>query len=357
MNPDGKKLAIITLFGCSNYGNRLQNYAVQKIFEQQGLRVETLDFYPSRIRRLLQAVKMRCRWIAGAPEAKRYYAFCAFNRAHVPVRSVYAPNGQMPPKMKEQYDFFCVGSDQVWNPEIRQKQRDILFLRFAEERQRLCIAPSIGVSRIPEQYEEAFRQYFQGFPKLSCREDAGAAEIKRLSGKECVHLLDPTLVLKAEAWRALPKNGKEQGDYAVVFFLGSIPEGLDEKIQNFCERNRLARIEPSKKTDPSYAMPPDDFVRLLDGAKLVLTDSFHAAAFSINLNTPFYVFDRKGSRAENNHTASRISSLVELFGLRERYNPDVSELDCCVSFEASNRVLERERRCFRQYIEEILKDA
>ena len=38
-----KKAAIITIYDMDNYGNRLQNYAVQEILKKKGLDVETLD--------------------------------------------------------------------------------------------------------------------------------------------------------------------------------------------------------------------------------------------------------------------------------------------------------------------------
>ena len=37
-----KKIGIITLYGNQNYGNRLQNLAVQEILEEQGFRAESI---------------------------------------------------------------------------------------------------------------------------------------------------------------------------------------------------------------------------------------------------------------------------------------------------------------------------
>ena len=36
------KIGIVTLYGNTNYGNRLQNYADQEILKQRGYEVETL---------------------------------------------------------------------------------------------------------------------------------------------------------------------------------------------------------------------------------------------------------------------------------------------------------------------------
>ena len=37
-----KKIAIITCIGKSNFGNRLQNYALHKVLSDYGFKVETL---------------------------------------------------------------------------------------------------------------------------------------------------------------------------------------------------------------------------------------------------------------------------------------------------------------------------
>ena len=38
-----KRAAIITLFGNSNFGNKLQNFALQEILEKNNVEVETLN--------------------------------------------------------------------------------------------------------------------------------------------------------------------------------------------------------------------------------------------------------------------------------------------------------------------------
>ena len=39
-----KNVGIVTLFGEYNFGNRLQNYAVQQVLEKNGLNVETIKY-------------------------------------------------------------------------------------------------------------------------------------------------------------------------------------------------------------------------------------------------------------------------------------------------------------------------
>ena len=41
-----KKAAIISLYGNNNFGNKLQNYAVQEVLKKQGLEVENIINFP-----------------------------------------------------------------------------------------------------------------------------------------------------------------------------------------------------------------------------------------------------------------------------------------------------------------------
>lgn len=87
----------------------------------------------------------------------------------------------------------------------------------------------------------------------------------------------------------------------------------------------------------------------------MLTDSFHGTAFSINLNTPFYVFSRSAEKEVNNRMTSRIVALTEKFCLSERYAVEkLTELDFSCCFMSGNAVLEMERKNFHNYLDRCL---
>lgn len=337
-----KKIAIITLFGNTNYGNRLQNYAVQTIFENKGFKVDTLDFYLSKSRRVKSVLKNGLTLLSGKPVAKRDRLLKEFNKKYIHVRSVSAPGGEMPSSLKNEYDFFAVGSDQVWNPEIRKNQRDIMFLEFANPEQRIAVSPSIGVSRIDDIYVDDFRRRLEGFPHLSCRETVGAQEIERITGRTCQVLLDPTLVLSAEDWRKAAVSEKRTFDkpYALLFFLGQISPELREKITAFCMKENLEMKIMEGSNFNFSPVSPFGLVNMIDNARMVFTDSFHGTAFSVNMETPFYAFNRIGSSSVNTKTSSRIESLLGLFDLENRFNPSAFTRTCDFS-TARTRLVER----------------
>jgi len=352
-----KKIGIVTLYGNFNYGNRLQNYAVQEVMKRYGFDVKTLfcdkSSFSSRMKplynRILSAVK---------PECKRYVSFERFNKRYIPTDSMRTSDRLIPHSASERYDAFVVGSDQVWNPELRKAERSNYFLRFTEPEKKICIAPSIGVSEIEDKYKEEYRTYLADFKHLSCRELDGANALSALTGRECEHIIDPTLSLTREDWEAFSSPVKVDGGYVFMLFLGEVKAQLRERIEAFAKEKHLQIIELSSKESRYYASSPDEFVYLINNAEMVFTDSFHAAAFSVNLNTPFYVFERQQNDGVSNRMTSRISSLVSLFGLESRYvRGDLDNIDMHCDFEKANSILPYERRRFFSYVEKAISSV
>ena len=65
-------------------------------------------------------------------------------------------------------------------------------------------------------------------------------------------------------------------------------------------------------------MGVEEFLRNIANAELVLTDSFHAAAFSSILQTPFYALSRFKAQDKTSMN-SRILNLVQELEIPERY--------------------------------------
>ena len=80
-------------------------------------------------------------------------------------------------KIKEEYDYFSVGSDQIWNSYLDFGYLTE-FLSFARPEQRLTFSPSFGTDNIKQSKIENFRKGLSGFNNISVRESAGAKIVK-----------------------------------------------------------------------------------------------------------------------------------------------------------------------------------
>ena len=134
----------------------------------------------------------------------------------------------------------------------------------------------------------------------------------------------------------------------VKYFLGSITNGIDA----YCEDSHDALHEFYKKGEMKCNVSVADFLSLIKYATYVVTDSFHATAFSINFNTNFMiVFPEKYS--------TRVKSILEITGLESRIVTDYNNISLAsnnIDFKNANRILKLERKKAKDYLDEVLGD-
>lgn len=263
----------------------------------------------------------------------------------------------------EEFACFLSGSDQVWNGS-RIDNYDIYFLRFAPPEKRVAWAPSFGGSQIEKYNIKRYKKYISEYNLLSCREDSGKELIKVLTGKNAAKLCDPIFLLSSEEWRRV--SCKNDGivpkkKYILLFFIDKVSETVIEKIKksynsaDFDIYSFGYEYESFKKLDGYSHLDgsPFDFVQLIDNATLVLTDSFHATAFSLLLHTPFYAFTRNYTHEQNQST--RITSLLESVGLVHRFNAECLNIDEEISFDIADSLFENEREETDKYLNGFLE--
>jgi hypothetical protein len=135
-----KNIAIVTLIGYTNYGNKLQNYALQEVLTQIGFNVETIVYEQintitskralfKKVKRLknkdildiIQSLNYRYYIYANAKQIaetkeRRTKIFKNFADAYINEIEHPIDINNFPADLVEKYDYFVVGSDQVWNP-------------------------------------------------------------------------------------------------------------------------------------------------------------------------------------------------------------------------------------------------
>lgn len=325
-----KRIAVFTIQS-ENYGNRLQNYAVNKVLEKMNYKVENLqtqsikDIARDVIERHPHASKHKLALLVYAMMKRRIEAitnskkrkFYLFNKKMRYSSNVISPNC-ISRNLNRKYDAFVVGSDQVWNTTFSKIVSINSFLPF-EHSDKIAFSASFGLDEIP--YNQEIISCLNSFKALSVREEAGANIIKKLTGREATVLVDPTMLLTAEEWRKIskkPKKGKE--GYALTYFLSPKSEEAKkqlEEIKNNREVYELLDLEDKVIGDAG----PAEFIWLFDHADIILTDSFHACVFSFLFDKPFVLYDRNWNNGNMN---SRLMTLLKKFHLERKYaNSDV----------------------------------
>ena len=371
-----KKIGIITICDYTNYGNRLQNYASQEVLKSLGYKVETIvnTSDKSSIQNKLNKIKnmsgkefferINTKISNRLKEKKvdiccsqRINAFKNFTSKNIYETQFTISENKIPINLPEEYDYFVVGSDQVWNPTFRHGS-SLDFLTFAPKQKRIAYAPSFGISSIPDEHVENYTSWLSQMENLSVREEAGARIIKELTGRNTVVLVDPTLMLSKEKWLSVTKasDHKPKNAYLLTYFLGEVSKENQNSIRKIALDNKLETVNLADLNDRvRYSVDPGEFIDYVNSATVFLTDSFHGAAFSILLEKPFIIFDRVSKIISMN---SRIDTLLSTFNLGSRKwnninkNADIFNLD----YSHVAPILEFERNKALNYLKNSLLD-
>lgn len=324
-----KKIAIVTLYDDINIGNKLQNYAVQTFFLDLGFSCTTIPHWEMahdtsallRIKHfIVKAIGLpgnRAKELRLMTERKKKFRLFSNQYLHL-GNCIRIKN--IPKDFNKEFDFFVVGSDQVWhNWTQTEEEVNYYFLTFAERSQRVTISPSFGKEQVEEQFLDAYKKGLNGFEFLTCREEQGAKIIEEIIEKKAQVLLDPTMLIKENNWVTIEKKPDYMipAKYLLVYALGKKNEYIYDRIKYLAEKYSLAIIDITDVMNKElYLTTPDEFLYLIHNAKLVVTDSFHASAFSILYRTNFLVFERE--LADMGNMSSRLETLLSKFKLENR---------------------------------------
>lgn len=347
----------------NNYGNKLQNYASVKILKDLGVESKTLCFSSTKFNEIKLNLKSFIHKITGYKLSKnkdaykrtesRRRSFQKFDDKYLPMdykTDLSALNS---------YDYYVVGSDQVWNPNFYQRNslhEKAYFLDFAQNSKKVCMVPSFGVAQLPQDSVTVIKKYLQSYPYISVREDAGAKIVKELTGKDAVVLIDPTMMLHKKDWQVIsckPKNVDLSKPYIVTYFLGGRSQQVNADLKKYAQENNLQILNLYDKENADlFSAGPGEFVYLIENSQLVMTDSFHACVFSFIFSKPFLVYKREGKLS---NMFSRIETFLEKFKLERKYADSTlknSLFEC--DYQDGYEVLAKEREKSLEFLKKSM---
>ena len=357
------KVGLITCY-MDNYGACLQAYALQTTIKRITGHCEILRYSPIRSMKeypfpLNVLLRLRKKVKAITNDAYRYgnaraKEFNDFRRKYLIFSKKYYRNESSFYRTSFPYNCFVTGSDQIWNPNLYGGTNNkIYFLDFVpKEARRVAYAPSIGVSAITPECKEDMKQLLSKFDAISVREADGKQIIDEISNVECKLVLDPTLLLPNGEWEELisPRLIREEYIFLYLFsekeYIGEVIERAKQQLNMKVVTIPFVKREFDSDDEKIQSAGPLDFLNLIKYASLVITDSFHATAFSINLNTPFYSLLRNDI-SEKNNMNSRVYNILHLTGLEKRLisnsNYKDTEISTELDFSDANQRLQKKR--------------
>lgn len=391
-----KKAAITTAISISNYGTKLQAWAMCEILKERNFDATILEYSCSKdlsfitlfkryIGNIIHTLskgadyklvdKFNYEYKSGTLDfrqsiIKRYKAIDA-NDKDIPHYR-YIGSKESLKKYAYQYDVLVTGSDQVWHPVLNKNNLWFLTLNFASpSARRVAYAPSLGVDALNKDQQEEFKVLLKDMGFISLREDSGVKAIQPLTDKEVSLVLDPTLLIGRKLWDTVLDEEKafRYGDYCLCYLLGTSPEhreicehlakekGL--KLLNFAHFKKYNEVDEKLSGEKLYDVTPAEFIGLIKNAKFVITDSFHCSAFSMQYHTPFMSllrFQQKDSMSTN----TRLYSMLEQFGLGNRiYVPGTNTIEeisnASIDYSKVDSLLAEKQQQSSRYLDNALK--
>ena len=351
------RIAQLSLEGYFNYGNILQKFALHHTLKKFADDVEFLYltdktlFSETGLNLTVQCVinKERQNWEQKfwRFESVRQSKFKDFENLYIKTRFDFPYLEDI----ADEYDFFVVGSDQVWNPKWYPPH---IFLNFVPHEKKIAYAASIGQPAIPEELQDIFRRGISDFNYISVREEDAVKIINELTGQTPIVLPDPVLLLTKDEWLSVAQKPtwfkeKYQRGFVLTYYLRKLPP---PEVKTFAAKNNLPVINILDTENYNhFTVGPAEFIWLFANAKMIFTNSFHGVAFSILFKRPFLNLEISND-ALGVSMSNRIKTLLKLFALENRTKMLAKPLE--IKFPRRDEVLLLERARAFKFLSEAL---
>ncbi len=327
------RLKTITCHDVYNFGASLQAYALQSYLRSLGHDVEIIDYKPDYlsghfkfsavsnpifdkplIKQLYLLAKLPERLIA----LPRKRVFDKFTRKYLRLTrryNSYEALKSAPPEA----DCYIAGSDQIWNTLFRNGRDAAFYLDFGKpDVRRISYAASFATADVVPEYRRFVSDELKKFDAISIREKVSLPLLASLGRTDGVAVCDPVFLLSQKEWIKLINNTTRQaaGKYILVYLTDKSRqiEAIAKEIAKETEW-KIYTVGASRMhgADKNFVNAgPLDFVRLIKDAQFVISNSFHATAFSLIMGVKFCVVNRSEGINE------RMRSILEDYGLSDR---------------------------------------
>jgi hypothetical protein len=242
-----------------------------------GFEAATLDYSPNYLNQHFKWTKVSnaffaknvflkaVYWVLKFPSnlwnRQRKWRFDAFESKTLRIHPVkYTSNEALKTNLPDADAYIC-GSDQIWNSYFQNGKDPAFYLDFVPaDKLKISYAASFAIDALAEEVKPFVKEKISRLDWVSVREASGVQLVQDLGIEHVTQVLDPVFLLEPTYWKTFVKP--ISGKYIFIYDF---------------DTNPVLR---------------DVFLSLVYGAELVLTNSFHAVAFSLVFQKQFMVFNR-----------------------------------------------------------------
>ena len=326
------QIKTITCHDVYNHGASLQAYALQTYLESLGHSVEIINYKPDYLsghyqlgsvdnpiyeKPVIKQLYLLAKFPGRLRSLKRKRAFDDFTKQYLKLTPKRYHSCDELKKNPPQADVYIAGSDQIWNTLFPNGRDAVFYLDFAPKTSlRMSYAASFATEEVADDYRPFVRKMLQNFDTISIRERCSLPLLSSLGRTDGVAVCDPVFLLTRKQWEKVLPQTQIREKYLLVYDTEFSPK-VKEIAKRIAKEKNL-KIYNVSASRIGYAdmdlwdSSPINFVQLIRDASYVVSNSFHASAFSIIFERDFCVINRSEGINE------RMKSLLSNYGLEER---------------------------------------
>lgn len=324
------RIRTITCHDVYNFGASLQAFALQTYLQSLGHDVAIIDYKPDYlsghyklwayhkgvdypiVKQLYLLAKLPGRLLSLRTKRK----FDTFTKKHLRLTRRYNSYEELRDNPPEA-DCYIAGSDQIWNTLFKNGRDPAFYLDFGQGKvKRISYAASFATSCIDERYRVFVSRELKRFDKVSIRESVSLPLLESLGRSDGCAVCDPVFLLPRSLWENFLPVGRNNNHHYILVYYTENSDEMQEIAKMMSKKTgwKIYNIGLHKQRviNNSIVVDPFEFVDLIRDAEFVISNSFHATAFSVIFKKRFCVVKRSEDINE------RMVSFLEDCGVSQR---------------------------------------
>ena len=270
------------------------------------------------------------------------------------------------------YDCFVCGGDQIWNDygnSFACNMLDTYTLKFVPSNvTKFSYCPSMPIEKVRPFFIDHLVANVKELDAVSVREKSSVPYIQDRIDQKVEVVVDPVLLLTREQWDKELNKTQIESKYVLCYLLG---EGKDNRIASsqfasnlnfdlltFPHIFKVTEEDDDFGDIQDYTSGPAEFIDLINNAEVVITDSFHAAVFSMIYHKQFYVLDR-ATQTSGGSMGSRLTDFLSEYKLLSQKisAEELSKLTKLspIDYTEADKILTKRRAESYEYLKQNLK--
>ncbi len=376
----------------TNYGTVCMSYAMQKALDKNGAHGELIKYIIPNLKK-----KSFCNWLLKHNDLKPvrfiiwflseyYYAGINFKRRFKFIRFEeknlnYTPacfnlDEVMDLPKRRKYDAIMTESDCIWHPCFLNEMFSLDFGGI--DMYRFTYAPSMFVRELSDHQKQLMQEYkssFERINRISVREKSAATILDEVIGVEATPVVDPVLLLDKTEWQQVMKSKPiVEGDYIFAYILEmnltarrrtyeiahllGIKKIVWLSVANFDSINHS--YPDIESIDMRYRIGPEEFLRLINDATYISTDSFHLLNLSIVFEKNIFIFERRNLHWQPDDRVNNILDTYQLHAqmipLNEKLTMESLQKRMSIDYDSVRKKVVANRKLSYDFLRECIEE-